>query len=70
MKVQGQVTMNQQYDLLVFSLLLVSVLLAVLIGLMPISLDGIQRWQRLIGGAIGGTITGIGVLAAAWNVTR
>jgi hypothetical protein len=37
---------------------------------MPISLDGIQRWQRLIGGAIGGTITGIGVLAAAWNVTR
>ncbi|WP_407192523.1 hypothetical protein [Bradyrhizobium sp. STM 3566] len=62
--------MNQRNDLLTFSLLLFSVLLVVLISMMPKDLDSIWRWQTLIGNTIGGTITGFGVLVAAWNVTR
>jgi hypothetical protein len=58
--------MQQRYDLLAFSLLLLSVLISV----MPINMDGINKWQPLIGGVIGGTITVVGVLVASYNVTR
>ncbi|KYH00126.1 hypothetical protein [Bradyrhizobium sp. DOA1] len=62
--------MNQRYDLFAVSLLLFIALLAGALTLAPISLEGISRWQTLIGGAIGGTITGLGLLVATMNVTR
>jgi hypothetical protein len=65
--------MNQRYDLLAISLLLFTVIFTVWLAVLPISspsFDGIKEnirgWQPLIGG----TITGVGVLVAAWNVTR
>jgi len=58
--------MKQRYDLLAISLLLFTAVFAVWISLMPINLDGLWRWQTLIGGFV----TGSGVLVASWNVTR
>src|SRR5262249_26381224 len=60
---------NQRCDLLAISLLMFTAVFALWLFALPIHLDEfqrIQRWQTLIGSLI----TGLGVLAAAWNVTR
>jgi hypothetical protein len=50
-----------------FSALMLSAVLTAWLGLWgPISIEGLWRWQTLIGGII----TASGVIVAAWNVTR
>ncbi|WFU76584.1 hypothetical protein [Bradyrhizobium sp. CB2312] len=58
--------MNQRFDLFAFSLLLFAVILTVWLIVLPVSLDGIARWQTLISGAA----TFLGIIVASWNVTR
>jgi hypothetical protein len=57
---------NQRYDLLAISLLMFTAVFAVWLVALPINLEVIRKWQTLLGILI----TGLGVLVAAWNVTR
>ncbi|MCP2209454.1 hypothetical protein [Bradyrhizobium diazoefficiens] len=55
--------MKQRYDLLAMSLLMFTAVLTVSLIALP---GGIKEWQPIIGASI----TGLGVIVAAWNVTR
>ncbi|QOZ26164.1 hypothetical protein [Bradyrhizobium sp. CCBAU 51753] len=58
--------MNQRYDFLAISLLMFTATLITFVVLGPINVEAVWRWQTLISGVV----TFVGVVVAAWNVTR